>query len=67
MRMLLDTHIFLWCVLDDRKLSKNARNMIVNAEERYVSSASIWEVAIKQKLGKIDFNLKTAVGDGKLT
>lgn len=54
MRLLLDTNIFLWCVLDDIKLTKKAREMIINAEERYVSSASIWEIAIKKSLGKLD-------------
>jgi PIN domain nuclease of toxin-antitoxin system len=54
MRVLLDTNVFLWCILDDAKLSKKARTMIVDADERYVSSASIWEVAIKKSLGKLD-------------
>lgn len=54
MRLLLDTNIFLWSILDDAKLSKNARTIIVNADERYVSSASIWEIAIKKSLGKLD-------------
>lgn len=54
MRLLLDTHVFLWCVLDDAKLSKKARTLILNADERYVSSASIWEIAIKKSLGKLD-------------
>lgn len=56
MRILLDTNIFLWCILDDKKLSKKARELIVEADERYVSSASIWEIAIKKGLGKLDCN-----------
>lgn len=56
MRLLLDTHIFLWCVLDDVKLTKKARTMIVNAEKKFVSSASIWEIAIKKSLGKLELD-----------
>ncbi len=54
MRILLDTHIFLWAVLDDAKLTKKARSIITTADAIYVSSASIWEIAIKKSLGKID-------------
>lgn len=41
MRLLLDTHIFIWCVKDDKNLSKKARKKIIDASEVYVSSASI--------------------------
>lgn len=54
MRLLLDTNVFLWSVLDDAKLTKKARAIILSAEERYVSSASVWEIAIKKSLGKLD-------------
>lgn len=54
MRILLDTNIFLWCILDDPKLTKTARGIITKADAIYVSSASIWEIAIKKSLGKID-------------
>ncbi len=58
MRLLLDTHVFLWCIQNDRRLSKTARAKIRDADEVYISSASIWEMAIKIKLkkltGKID-------------
>lgn len=54
MRLLLDTNVFLWCILGDAKLTKKTKDMIVNADERYVSSASIWEIAIKKSLGKLD-------------
>ena len=60
MRLLLDTHIFLWCT-NGQKLSKVARTMIESATEIYVSSASIWEAAIKMKLGKLDVNLNDLV------
>lgn len=54
MRILLDTHLFLWSVKDDRKLSKAIRAKILAASEVYVSSASIWEATIKIQLGKLD-------------
>lgn len=57
MRLLLDTHIYLWCVKDDPKLSKVARTLIMNADSIYVSSVSIWEASIKTKLGKLDVNI----------
>jgi len=61
MRLLLDTHIFLWCVNDDRRLTKAARALLSGAAEIYVSSASIWEAAIKAKLGKLDVDVDALV------
>ncbi|MFM8286388.1 MAG: type II toxin-antitoxin system VapC family toxin [Planctomycetaceae bacterium] len=53
MRLLLDTHAFLWFVLDDPQLSSTARNLIEEpANEVEVSPATYWEIAIKIKLGK---------------
>ena len=53
MRLLLDTHVFLWAVAGSALLKPAARRTIESAEQVYVSAASIWEVAIKAKLGKI--------------
>ena len=53
MRLLLDTHIFLWAVAGSPLLKPAARRFIESADEVYVSAASIWEVAIKARLGKI--------------
>jgi PIN domain nuclease of toxin-antitoxin system len=53
MRLLLDTHIFLWAVAGSALLKAPARTLIEAADEVYVSAASIWEVAIKASLGKI--------------
>lgn len=61
MRLLLDTHVFLWCIKDDRKLSKQARSKILQASEVYISSASIWEVTIKVKLKKLEIDLSEMV------
>ena len=54
MRLLLDTHIFLWAVSGSPRLKPAARRLIESAEQMYVSAASIWEVAIKAQLGKIE-------------
>ncbi len=54
MRLLLDTHIFLWAVAGSPLLKAPARRLIESADEVYVSAASIWEVAIKARLGKIE-------------
>ncbi|CAB3766973.1 twitching motility protein PilT [Burkholderia sp. MSh2] len=61
MRLLLDTHVFLWIVTNDPKLSARARKLISAADERFVSSASIWEVAIKSGLGKLDIGVNRLI------
>ena len=54
MRLLLDTHAFLWFVLGDPRLSAQARRAIEDrANQRYLSLASAWEMAIKVSLGKL--------------
>jgi PIN domain nuclease of toxin-antitoxin system len=53
-RCLLDTHVLLWWLTDDRALSAGAGDLIADtANEVYVSAISIWEIAIKSQLGKI--------------
>lgn len=53
MKLLLDTHAFLWAVLDDPRLSDQARSLMLNADnELLVSPVSYWEIAIKISLGK---------------
>src|SRR4249920_3757380 len=54
MRLLLDTHIFLWAAAGSPLLKPAARRVIESAEQVFVSAASIWEVAIKARLGKIE-------------
>lgn len=54
MRVLLDTHILLWWLSDDKRLPKEAEKIIKDDDNQvYVSAASIWEVAIKAALGQI--------------
>jgi PIN domain nuclease of toxin-antitoxin system len=62
MRVLLDTHVFLWAVADSRKLRADARSRIRAAEAVFVSAASIWEIAIKAKLGKLDADPEQLAG-----
>jgi PIN domain nuclease of toxin-antitoxin system len=54
MRLLLDTHVFLWAVTANRRLKSSARELLSRADAVYVSAASIWEIAIKARLGKIE-------------
>ena len=54
MRLLLDTQVFVWITQDSPRLTKAAKALILEASEVYVSAASIWEIAIKARLGKID-------------
>jgi PIN domain nuclease of toxin-antitoxin system len=54
MRLLLDTHIFLWAVAGSVSLKAQARKTIEASEAVFVSAASIWEIAIKARLGKTD-------------
>lgn len=54
-RYLLDTHSFLWFINDDVALSETARILIESPENIiYLSIASIWEIAIKVSLGKLE-------------
>jgi PIN domain nuclease of toxin-antitoxin system len=53
MRLLLDTHAFLWFVLNDPALSPKARDLIADPKnDLYLSPASHWEIAIKISIGK---------------
>ena len=54
MRLLLDTHAFLWWVTDDERLSPAARLAVADLDnEVFVSAASAWEIATKARLGKL--------------
>ncbi len=55
MRLLLDTHAFLWWVFDDARLSPSARDLIADpAAEILFSTVSAWEIAIKARTGRLD-------------
>ncbi|HKF50049.1 MAG TPA: type II toxin-antitoxin system VapC family toxin [Terracidiphilus sp.] len=53
MGVLLDTHILYWWLFERRRLSAFAVKTVIQADEVYVSAASLWEMAIKIRLGKL--------------
>jgi PIN domain nuclease of toxin-antitoxin system len=56
-KYLLDTHAFLWWIGDDPSLSDKARKIIADSSnEIYLSSVSIWEIAIKSRTGRLEFS-----------
>jgi PIN domain nuclease of toxin-antitoxin system len=58
MKLLLDTHLLLWAAGETQRLSKPARTLIGNPDnELLFSAASLWEVAIKRRLGRADFKV----------
>ena len=55
MNVLLDTHVALWAITDDARLSARAREMSVSERATvWVSAVSVWEIAIKHSLGRGD-------------
>lgn len=56
MNLLLDTHVFLWWDRGDKALNADAHALIADpANQVFVSAASIWEIAIKRRLKKLEF------------
>jgi PIN domain nuclease of toxin-antitoxin system len=55
-RLLLDTHAFLWWWAGDRKISGKVRSAIGSADTVLVSAVSAWEMTIKMSLGKLRFD-----------
>lgn len=53
MNLLLDSHIVLWWLSDDPRLSRKARRLIEGADQVFVSAATTWELAVKASLGKL--------------
>ena len=61
MRLLLDTHMLLWCLRNDAALSQQARALVVDpANEIFVSAISLWEIAIKAGAGKLSADVDEA-------
>ncbi len=55
MRVLLDTHVFLWWNLNDSRLSADARRIIADGGNTlYLSAATAWEIAIKAAKGRLE-------------
>ena len=61
MRILLDTHILLWCLEGSHSLPIRAEELIQSADEVYASTVNIWEMIIKQSIGKL--TLKMDIND----
>lgn len=54
MKLLLDTHIILWWLMEDKRLTPNLFDAIADPENMiYISAASVWEITIKKQLGKL--------------
>jgi PIN domain nuclease of toxin-antitoxin system len=58
MRLLLDTHTFLWFIEGNLNLSDAARNLIEDqGNQRFLSIASLWEISIKVSLSKLELRM----------
>jgi PIN domain nuclease of toxin-antitoxin system len=58
MRLLLDTHLLLWSAVEPERLSREALTLIDDVDNQLLfSAASLWELAIKQGLGRADFQV----------
>lgn len=56
MKYLVDTHLLLWAAGEPDQLSPEAQSLFTDPDQAFIfSAASIWEVAIKQGLGRQDF------------
>lgn len=56
--MLLETHALIWFLNDDAKLSENAKTIIEDGDNLFVSIISIWEIAIKINVGKLNIDIE---------
>ena len=52
-RYLADTHVLLWALADDRRLTARHRTILLSGADIFFSAASIWQIAIKKSLGKL--------------
>jgi PIN domain nuclease of toxin-antitoxin system len=62
MRILVDTHVFLWLMSDSRRLKPAAKRLIAEADTVYVSAASMWEISIKVALKKLKADPQDLLG-----
>lgn len=66
MKLLPDTHIFLWLLFSPEKISEKVKKIYKNQDnEVFLSLFSIWEIQIRTQLGKLhlDINLETIIND----
>jgi PIN domain nuclease of toxin-antitoxin system len=58
-RLLLDAHVLLWWLSDDRRLKTSERRAIADRDALvYVSAVTIWEIGIKRNLGRLELDLE---------
>lgn len=53
MKYMMDTCTFIWYLTKNKNLSDNVKEIIYNSDEVYISFATLWEIAIKQAIGKL--------------
>lgn len=53
MKLLLDTHVLLWAITDDSRIKAVRKRLLAVDNEVYFSVVSLWEIAIKVSLGKL--------------
>ena len=53
MRLLLDTHVLLWVLAGDRRLTRSSREIVTSARTVVVSVVSAWEIALKAAVGRL--------------
>ncbi|MGV9688082.1 type II toxin-antitoxin system VapC family toxin [Streptomyces sp. NPDC003444] len=54
MKLLVDTHVVIWWLLDSPQLSDDVKDLLDTEEHAYVSAVTPWELSVKQALGKLD-------------
>ena len=62
MRLLLDTHVLIWLMHDSQQMPAVVKGLILDADEASVSIVSLWEIAIKKSIGKLD-EMKESVSE----
>ncbi len=64
MRLLLDTHVLLWFAAGDEQLGRKAREAIADpSNEVLISAVSLWEAAIKVRIGKLEVDVSALAAD----
>jgi PIN domain nuclease of toxin-antitoxin system len=58
LRLLIDTHVLLWTLLEPERLNSKARQLLIDREHEVLASiASLWEIAVKKRTGKLHAEL----------
>ena len=61
MKLLLDTHTFLWFIDDNAMLSSRGKTLLEAENDLLLSVGSLWEIAVKLRLGKLTVGMPTEV------